>query len=326
MGGLKVVFGAAGFNPGQNYPTLEDAKVLLDLLEQNGVKNLDTAQLYGESESVIGRVNAGDRFIIDTKAKGGFVPGSLEPETLYKLAHESLVKLKVKQVDIFYIHAPDEALPPATWLSTIDKLYKEGVFQRFGLSNFSASQVQEAYDFAKAHDYVLPTVYQGNYSPVTRRQETDLFPTLRKLGIAFYAYSPMAGGFLTKTKEAIIDGADAGRFSNNGIPIAKMYRSMYMKPAYLNALDEWAAAAEEEGVSKAELAYRWVSYHSPLKPGQGDAIIFGARNNEQAVQTVQGLKKGPLKESVLRKIDDVWEKIKHEAPVDNFHSYAKQSL
>jgi aflatoxin B1 aldehyde reductase len=324
MPGLKIVFGTAGFNPTHNYKTPDDAKAVLDVLEENGVKNLDTAQQYGESEAILGKINAGERFIIDTKAQGGFDPdNSLHPETLYKLAHESLAKLKLRQVDIFYIHAPDDKLPPATWLPTVDKLFKEGVFKRFGLSNFSAEQVKEVYDTAKSNNFVLPAVFQGNYSPVTRRQEADLFPLLRELNIAFYAYSPLAGGFLAKTKEGIISGANAGRFSDSEATASKMYRSLYLKPALLDALEEWGFAAEEEGISKAELAYRWVSYHSPLKPENGDAIIFGARNKEQAVETIQGLNKGPLKESVLKKIDGVWEKVKHEAPLDNFNSYMK---
>jgi len=323
MGGLKIVFGTAGFNPDANFPDVESQSAILNLLAELGVKNLDTAQLYGESETALGATNAGERFIIDTKAKGGFDAGnSLQPDTLYKLAHESLAKLKVKQVDIFYIHAPDETIPVATWVPVIDKLHKEGLFKRFGLSNFPAPIVKDVYSFAKEKGFVLPTAFQGNYSPVARRQETELLPTLRELGIAFYAYSPLAGGFLTKTKESMLDDTAGGRFSGD-TPLAKMYRTLYVKPAFLEALEEWAAAAEEQGVSKAELAYRWVSYHSPLKPEQGDAIIFGARNLEQTKQTVEGLQRGPLKPAAVAAIDKIWEKIKHEAPLDNYNSFAK---
>lgn len=325
MGGLTIVFGTASFNTNQNYPTPADAKVVLDAVAENGVTHIDTAQLYGESESFLGELNAGERFNLDTKAKGGFDPNnSLQPDTLYKNAHLSLEKLKVKQVDIFYIHAPDYAIPPATWLPTIDKLYKEGVFKRLGVSNFYADQLREVYDTAKSKGYVLPSVFQGNYSPVTRRQESDLFPLLRELNIAFYAYSPLAGGFLAKTKQGLLEGVKDGRFANSDSALAKMYRDLYVKPALLDALDEWVVAAKEEGVSQAELAYRWVSYHSPLKPENGDAIIIGARHVGQAVETIQGLKKGPLKDSVVAKIDEVWEKVKHEAPLDNFNSYTKK--
>jgi aflatoxin B1 aldehyde reductase len=116
-------------------------------------------------------------------------------------------------VDIFYIHAPDTSVPLADWLPGVQEVYKSGVFSRFGLSNFQADNVQEVYDHCKENGYVLPTVYQGNYSAVARKQDTLLFPLLRKLGISFYAYSPIAGGFLTKTKQQIEEGA--GRFDQS---------------------------------------------------------------------------------------------------------------
>jgi aflatoxin B1 aldehyde reductase len=120
------------------------------------------------------------------------------------------------KVDIFYIHAPDTSVALDDWVPGVQEVYKTGVFSRFGLSNFQADTVQEVYDYCKKNGYVLPTVYQGNYSAVARKQDTLLFPLLRKLGIAFYAYSPIAGGFLTKTKQQIEEGA--GRF-NKGHPI-----------------------------------------------------------------------------------------------------------
>jgi len=200
----------------------------------------------------------------------------------------------------------------------IDKLHKEGVFKRFGLSNFKPEDVRAIYEYSKKNDLVLPSAYQGNYSPIARLQDTTLFPILRELKIAFYAYSPLAGGFLTKTRAQIEEGK-SGRFVP-GTALGDMYRNLYAKPSYLEALGEWEAIANDEGCSRAELAYRWVSYHSPLKPEQGDAIIFGASRAEQLVQTVQGLKKGPLKTSTAERIDALWETIKHEAPLDNYHS------
>lgn len=220
------------------------------------------------------------------------------------------------QVDIFYIHAPDDSVPIADTLAGINEIHKAGAFQRFGLSNYKAEDVQKVYDHCQEKGYVKPTVYQGNYSPVARRQEEVLFPTLRTLGIAFYAYSPLAGGFLTKTKQQVLDGA--GRFDKN-IPIGKMYSSMYGRPAYFDALEQWESIANEAGCSRADLAYRWVKYNSPLKSEQGDAIIVGASSLDQLKQTLQGLSAGPLPDEIVKKIDGVWETIKHEAPLDNFH-------
>lgn len=71
-------------------------------------------------------------------------------------------------------------------LKGINDAYKAGYFKRFGLSNFKADDVERIYTLCKEKGYLLPTVYQGNYSVVFRRPEAELFPTLRKLNIAFY--------------------------------------------------------------------------------------------------------------------------------------------
>jgi len=218
-------------------------------------------------------------------------------------------------VDILYIHGPDRTLKLEQWVPTINELYKQGAFRRFGVSNFSPEEVRELYDYSKANGFVVPTVYQGNYNAVARRIETSLFPVLRELGIVFYAYSPMAGGFLAKTRESLEEGS---RFADKGEGIQNMYRGMYMKPSLLDGLDKWNSVAEKEGCSKAELAYRWVYYHSALKPEEEDVLIMGASKLEQIGSSFEGLKKGPLKADSVKAIDEIWELVKAEAGLDNY--------
>ena len=156
----------------------------------------------------------------------------------------------------------------------------------------------------------------GNYNPVARKQEELLFPTLRKLGVSFYAYSPIAGGFLTKTKQDIEDGK--GRFNRHN-PIGQMYHGMYAKPSFLEALAQWESIAKDEGVSRAELAYRWVTYNSPLKREYGDGIIIGASSLQQLKETLASVNAGPLSEKAVKRIGEIWKMIEHEAPLDNYH-------
>lgn len=94
---------------------------------------------------------------------------------------------------------------------------------------------------------------------------------------------------------------------------------MYNKPSYLEALAQWESIAKDEGISRAELAYRWVTYNSPLDREHGDGIIIGARNLEQLEETLKSVNSGPLSENAVKRIDEVWNTIKHEAPLDNFH-------
>lgn len=200
-------------------------------------------------------------------------------------------------------------------LAGINEAHKAGLFSRFGLANYPAKDVENICEHCKAHNYVLPTAYQGNYSAIARRLESELFPTLRKYGIAFYAYSPLAGGFLTKTKQDIAD--EKGRFVSN-TTLGQLYRLTYAKPAYLEALSQWEDIAKEAGVSRAELAYRWMVYSSPLKAENGDAMIFGASSLNQAKQTLEGVGKGPLDGKVVDKVEKLWKTVEHEAPVENY--------
>ena len=132
--------------------------------------------------------------------------------------------------------------------------------------------MRRVYDYAKSKGYVLPTVFQGNYNPVARHYDTTLFPLLRELKIAFYAYSPLAGGFLVKDAEKLSTGGLLGRWDPNS-RVGKVYNDRYSRPSLLKALSEWESIAIEARVSKAALAYRWVMYNSELRAEHGDGII-----------------------------------------------------
>jgi aflatoxin B1 aldehyde reductase len=66
-----------------------------------------------------------------------------------------------------------------------------------------------------------------------------------------------------------------------------------------------------------------VGYHSALKPEHGGAVIFGASKLAQVEETIGSLKSGPLKPESVKAIDDVWDRVKHDAPLDDYHSFAK---
>ncbi|KXT07402.1 hypothetical protein AC578_414 [Pseudocercospora eumusae] len=316
MSGIKVVFGGSSINSDRGLGDIKKVQEAFDLLEQAACHNIDTAKLYGDSEKILGEAGAPKRFTIDTKTAGGFIPnGGANKANIMSDVQNSKERLG-SNVDILYIHAPDANTDLEETLSAINEVYKSGFFKRFGLSNYDAEDVQRVYDHCKAKGYPLPQVYQGNYSAVARKPEQLLFPTLRKLNMSFYAYSPLAGGFLVKSKEEIARGA--GRF-NTGTVLSNMYTAMFGKQSYLDALEEWASIAEDEGVTKADLAYRWVRYSSPLKPEHGDAMIIGASNVEQLKETLSSINCGPLSENAVKRIDQLWETIKHEAPLDIFH-------
>jgi len=309
----SVIFGAYPFNTYTPQHRVE----FLDTLKKYGVTEIDTAAGYPDSEKLLGQIGAPKDFTIHTKIKA-FTPGSLVRGNVVSCALLSLWDLKVDQVDVLFLHSPDSETPIEETLGAIQELYVAGKFKRFGLSNFKPEGVQEAYDVAKSKGYVLPTVYQGNYNPVSRAIEADLFPLLKKLNIAFFAYSPLAGGFLTKNANDITNGVKGGRFDKDSF-IGQMYHKLYNRPSLVAALEKWENIANEAGISKAALAYRWMAYHSALKPKDGDALIVGASRPSQLDETLKNIEDGPLDDKIAKGVADIWEGVKDEAPLDNYH-------
>ncbi|KAL4936590.1 hypothetical protein BDV06DRAFT_233294 [Aspergillus oleicola] len=313
---VELVFGSGTFMQEEDFEG-HDAKVKgLSVLQAEGVKYIDTAHIYGNSEEILGKLGAAKSFTMDTKYPGGFGPVSSK-ERIIAIADESLKKLQTDQVDVYYLHSPDRRIPLEVSAEAINTLYEQGKIKRFGISNFLASEVDELMRIAKEKNWIAPSVYQGNYSAVARRAETELFPTLRKHGIQFYAYSPIGGGFLTKDVDTLLKNAQ-GRWDPSTM-LGALYHELYNKPTMLEGLKLWEAISKETGISKVELAYRWVIYNSILSGEHGDRVIFGARNLEQLKETLGVAKKGPLAPEVVAKIQKVWDLVEADAPLDNYN-------
>ena len=91
---------------------------------------------------------------------------------------------------MWYLHGPDRTTPYEETLRAVNELYKEGKFKRFGISNYMSWEVAEIVGICRANGWVQPTVYQGIYNAIQRKVEPELFPCLRKFGIAFYEFNP----------------------------------------------------------------------------------------------------------------------------------------
>lgn len=80
--------------------------------------------------------------------------------------------------------------------------------------------------------------------------------------------------------------------------------------------------ANDAGVSKAALAYRWIAFHSALKKEHGDALIIGASKVSQVEETLLAIEAGPLDNDIAKRVDAIWKTVENEAPLDNYHSFA----
>ncbi|KAK9780243.1 putative Aldehyde reductase [Seiridium cardinale] len=306
----KLVIGCSPFFAGDR----DSHEKWLDVLQEVGIDTIDAAQSYGETEANLGKLNASSRFTIDTKVSTSLGDGPpTTKDVVIKSGHESLEKLNTQSVNIYYLHSPDRRVPIEDTLEGVNELYKEGAFKRFGISNYLPHEIEDIVRITKERNWVRPSVYQGNYSAVARRPDTELLPILRKHGIAFYAYSPIAGGFLAKTKDTL---TSTDRWKPESF-LGKMYLGMYGKPSYLEALEKWSQIAKTEGVSQTELAFRWIVHNSSLRGDLGDAVIIGARTTDHIREIVNGINKGPLSSGATKSIDEIWETIKADAPLNN---------
>ncbi|KAJ6024669.1 alcohol dehydrogenase [Penicillium herquei] len=313
-----LVFGGASVVTDGSFKNVAEVSALLDALEREGIKQIDTAQIYGASEQLLGEAGTSSRLLVDTKHAGGWIPGSSSREDVYQRGLQSLERLGADKLNIFYIHAPDPEIPLKETLAGINDLYRAGKFETFGLSNFTPEEVNEVVRVAKENDFILPKVYQGNYNLVSRHIEADLFPVLRRHGIAFFAYSPIAGGFLTKTRAQLVEGTKGDGRWDPLSPMGAVYHKIYSKPSFFQALDEWNAISESSGIPKAELAYRWITFHSNLDARLGDGLVIGASSTDQLKRTVAALKNGSLPDSVVQRISAIWDIVKNDALANNF--------
>ncbi|KAJ5578618.1 uncharacterized protein N7459_007582 [Penicillium hispanicum] len=310
----NTLFGGALIGTAFSTPT--QVQELLDQIKALGINRIDTAARYppgnsGMSERLLGDVRAAEQgFAIDTKintqgssSAGG--EGSLTPAAIEKSLDESFARLQMDKVHVLYFHRPDPQTPVADQAAEIHKQYLDGRFEKFGLSNFSPEQVSDFLAVCEEKGYVKPSAYEGLYNLLTRQSETKLFPLLRKHGIAFNAYSPLAGGFLTgRPTRGDVEGTRYAPSSQ----IATAMNAMYDKPEMHAAMTDLLDTLEPLQISGAGACLRWIYYHSILN--ENDGVILGASKLPQIVQNVNDIAQGPLPTAIVQKIDALCEKLR----------------
>ncbi|KAJ7792315.1 Aldo/keto reductase [Mycena olivaceomarginata] len=308
---VNVVLGTMSFgdpgSEGARVENVKDVEAALDSLLKHGHCEVRTLTRYlesfsaqrncrsirpvstrgGTSETILGKVNWQEKGIsVSTKILPLYshlpdVTAAHSPEGLRKIIVESLKALNTDKLDIWYLHAPDRTIPYEVTLKAIDELYREGHFKRWGVSHYTSWEVAEIVGICKQHGYVQPSVYQGIYNAIHRNVESELFPALRKFGIAFYAFNPLAGGFLTDRYSTIDATPEAGdRLHPDGLA-GKAFRARYWKPVFFDALAEVRTVATAHGLTMAEVAFRWIAHSSLLRRESGDAVIIGGSSLKQ---------------------------------------------
>ncbi|KAJ7847092.1 NADP-dependent oxidoreductase domain-containing protein [Mycena olivaceomarginata] len=273
--------------------TTEATMELLDVFQRHEHTEVDTAAC-GTSEE-LGAIGWHERGLkIETKLfpTKGKNPGWLTAEELTHGLNNSLAALKTDKLYMFYLHSPDRSFPYEETLREVNKIYLEGAFERFRLSNYPAWEVAQICQICKGNGGVMPTVYQGVYNALHRAIEGELIPCLRAYGISFYVYNPLAGGFLTDRFNS-----DRKRGAHG--------RMCYWNELNFKALDLLRPIVAPQGITENEAALRWLAHYPVLKEF-GDAVIIGATSKKH-LQDLEAMDKGPLPADILAALDAGWE-------------------
>jgi aryl-alcohol dehydrogenase-like predicted oxidoreductase len=205
----SIGFGCMGMS--HSYGPPKDKQEMTSLLHaavERGVTFFDTAEVYGPllNEELVGQALApfrGDVIIAtkfgwqaDPNDGGRWSALNSRPEHIKQVAEESLKRLKVDAIDLFYQHRVDLDVPIEDVAGTVKELIQEGKVKHFGLSEANARTIR------RAHAVQPVAALQSEYSLFWREPEDTVMPTLEELGIGFVPFSPLGRGFLTGTIDA----------------------------------------------------------------------------------------------------------------------------
>ena len=303
-------------SPYAYYNTVEQIQELVKVAQELGPVILDTGRRYplegkGQSEELIGETALGGDVLIDTKIVSSF-PGSHSRENINICYSESVKALNGKPINVLYLHAPDRSTPLEETLESMDKLYRKRGYRYLGLSNYSPEEVSKIVQICRKNNFVLPSYYQGQYNVLNAsKANSKLLPILREHNIAYFAYSPLAGGLFSKSA-AKGELKGTARFGQEGTHLTKLYAEAYLKPSVMAAVERIQQESENFGLSTVEVVLRWLVYHSALS--SLDGIILGGSKVEHVKASVEYIKRGKLPDHLVRNINNSIKNIGEDAP------------
>jgi len=249
-------FGGVGSAPeffGQGL-TSDQAFELMDAAWEFGITHFDTADAYGggRSELAIGRWMAarGVRPTLTTKTFNPMTAGAdhgLAPKRIERQLHASLQRLGVDRVELYLAHDFDPDVPLTESLHAMEAARDAGLIGDHGVSNFDAAQL------ASALEHGAPAAIQNNYSLLARDDETAIIPLCSRRQIAYLAYSPLAGGWLTGKYRSGEQFPAGSRMTQRPEPYAP-----FVTAPVFGALAALESIAARRGTSLAGLALAWL--------------------------------------------------------------------
>ena len=269
-----------------------------------GVTHFDLANNYGppygSAEENFGAILKKDfrshrnELLISTKAGWDMWPGpyGVGGSRKYLLASldESLARMGLEYVDIFYSHRPTTDVPLAETMGALAQAVRQGKALYVGISSYSPEQTRKAARVLRAEGVEL-LIHQPSYSMLNRWVEKGLLDTLSELGIGCIAFSPLAQGLLTNK---YLKGVPENSRANDGL----WFQKEFLSEDNLKRVRALNEIANSRGQSLAQMAIAWV-----LRDKRVSSALIGARNVEQLDNSLDALKRLPFTDAELAEID-----------------------
>ena len=275
-------FGGVGSAPelfGQGL-TEDQALELMDAAWAAGIEHFDTADAYGggRSELAIGRWirSRGVRPQLTTKTFNPMQAGAdhgLRPERITRQLTTSLERLGVDHIELYLAHDFDPQVPLAESFGAFDKARAEGSIGAYGVSNFDARQL------AAALADGAPRALQNSYSLLARQDEPEVLPLCAARGVAYLAFGPLAGGWLTGKYRRGAPFPAGSRMTQRPEPYQE-----FVTDRTFEALARLQAIAAGRGTSMAGLALAWL-----LADDRVTQIVIGPGRPEHLAPAAEAL-------------------------------------
>jgi L-glyceraldehyde 3-phosphate reductase len=293
-------------NFGDTAPLARSREMLLHAFD-NGICHIDLANNYGPSygsaEATFGKVMESDlrpyrdELFISTKAGWDMWPGPYgdlgSRKYLISSLDQSLKRMKLDYVDIFYSHRYDPDTPLEETLQTLVDIVRSGKALYAGISNYPFEAAEFAYKYLAERD-VRCLLHQCKYNIFDREPETDgLLRQAKEAGSGFIAYSPLCQGLLTdRYLNGIPDNSRAAKdFS---------LKQNRITPELLGKIRDLNNIAAERGQTLAQMALAW-----DLKDDLVTSVIIGASSLEQLQSNLQAIKNTDFSQEELAAIDEI---------------------
>lgn len=308
--------GCMGLSFGYGPPVDKQTGIsLIRAAVDRGVTFFDTAEVYGPlvNEELVGEALAPfrEKVVIATKFGWEANPNdggkwnalNSRPEHIKQVAEESLKRLRIDAIDLFYQHRVDLNVPIEDVAGAVKDLIQEGKVKHFGLSEASAQTIR------RAHAVQPVAALQSEYSLFWREPEQTVMPTLEELGIGFVPFSPLGKGFLTGKIDADtkFDSADF----RNSVPRF----SAENRKANQALVDVIHSFAEQRKATPAQIALAWLLAKKPwIVPIPGTTKLARLEENLVAAEI-------QLSPDDVRALEEASSKIKLEgARYSAFHA------